>query len=298
MAYTPPSPTDLCNLALQKIECLPIDSIDNPNDQRARLCKVAFWPTFREVGRSHAWNCLTKRAELTLLSGQVVGTIASPTSGLSGYYPTPPSTINQWQPATHYNTGDWVVFNSVAYTCASTYTSGTFFLVDVSEGYWVQQFGYPLPTTGNAGGMYEWKYAYAMPQDYLMLIALNGNDCLHGKGVGSLYEIYASAMTAGGHVLSLYCNEPTAVAKYVAAIEDTTIYDALLISAFTHLLACAIVTPIKKDAGQMESRLRMEYRISVLPSAQLSDGAERKERRYDPTKESNFIRSRFNGLSG
>ena len=294
MNYTPLDQTAICNLALQKVECLPIDSIDNQNDQKARLCKVAFWQAVREVGRLHDWNCLKKRAELALLTGQVVGTITTTQTGGA------PAVINNWLPNTAYTTNDWVVFNGAAYTCAVSHTSSTGFVNDVYAGDWIQQFGYPQPVVGNAGDMYEWKYAYGMPGDYLLLVELNGNDCLWGRGVGSLYEIYASQMQANlsSHVLSLYCNEPTAVVKYVALIEDTTIYDPLFVGAVATFLASKVVTPIKKDGSAMEAKLLEEFYQVTLPQAMLRDGGERKERRYDPTKSSNFLRARQRGLVG
>jgi hypothetical protein len=243
----------------------------------------------REVGRLHDWNCLKKRATLALLSGQVDDPAIS----------TPPAP-SAWQPLTAYQTNDTVLFNSTVYTCAGSYTSSASFLTDNSEGHWIQQFGYPQPVVGNAGDMYEWKYAYGMPGDYLLLVELNGNDCLQGRGVGSLYEIYASQMQANpsSHVLSLYCNEPTAVVKYVALIEDTTIYDPLFVGAVATFLASKVVTPIKKDGGAMEARLLEEFYRVTLPQAMLRDGGERKERRYDPTKSSNFLRARQRGLVG
>jgi hypothetical protein len=62
---------DICNQALLKVGADPISSLDtNANTSEpvilnAKLCKIFFDQSLREVIREHNWNCVTKRARLS-----------------------------------------------------------------------------------------------------------------------------------------------------------------------------------------------------------------------------------------
>lgn len=53
--------TDIANLALNHVGEPPIMDLDDDNHPTARIVKLIFNPTIREVGRDHVWNCLKKR---------------------------------------------------------------------------------------------------------------------------------------------------------------------------------------------------------------------------------------------
>jgi len=296
MQYAPASLTDVCNIALEEIGVQPIVDMDDLNSTSAGYCRVAFWQAMREVARAHDWNCLKKRAQLPLLGPSVTGV-------------TPPVVPAYWLPNTLYTAtgvGTYITYGTATYLCLITHTSSTNFINDLTAGKWAQSF---MPSTstnsfcggsaGNAGTNYEWSYAYGLPDDYILLIELNGNDCSLHRGVGSLYELYvtqtSNADNSISNQMSLYCNASTAVIKYVAMVQDPTIWDSLFVGCVSTMLAAKISTQILGDGGKMAMALLQKYRAITLPNARLQDGGERKERRYDPTKESKFIRSRYFG---
>ncbi len=103
---------------------------------------------------------------------------------------------------------------------------------------------------------------------------------------------------SSSNVQALFCNAPFANVKYTALIQDTTLFDGLFVNCVATLLGAAISTTLRGDDGKMRMQLEQEYTSTVLPSAMLKDSGERKDRRYDPTKQSNFIRSRYGSTNG
>lgn len=293
MNYAPASITDICNLSLEEIGVQSISDIDDVGSTAAGYCRQAFWQAVREVARSHDWNCLTKRAVLPLLGSAVTGVV-------------PPVTPPYWTPSTLYTAtgaGTYVTYGTASYLCMITHTSSTNFINDLTAGDWAQTFMRSSVTSvqGNAGSNYEWNYAYGLPNDYILLTELNGVDVRWRRGVGSLYELYVTQVTNADQsissVMSLYCNDATAVVKYVAMVEDPTIWDSLFVGCVAILLASKISTQLTSDGGKQSAALLTKYRISALPSARVQDGGESKERRYDPTKESKFLLSRYFGTN-
>jgi len=53
--------TDISNLALGRVGAQRIMDINDAENKSARLCKLFFDDTVREVGRSGEWNCLKSR---------------------------------------------------------------------------------------------------------------------------------------------------------------------------------------------------------------------------------------------
>jgi len=298
MQYSPQSLTDVCNIALLEIGSQPISDMDDTTSTNAGYCRQAFWQAFREVARMHDWNCLTKRVPLALLGSTVTG-VTTPTA--------PP----YWQPNTLYTAtaaGTYVTYGTATYLCMVTATSSSNFINDLTAGLWAQNF---MPNTftmafsnwsntpGNAGTNYEWNYAYGLPSDFLLLLELNGNSCANHRGVGDLYELYITQVTNTDETISsiqsLYCNAATAVIKYIALIQDPSIWDPLFSACIGTLLASKIATQIRGDGGATEAALLQKFRTVTLPIARVQDGGEQKERRYDPTKESKFLRARYGG---
>jgi hypothetical protein len=300
-AYAPLSPTDILNLALQEVGSPAVDSIDDTNEPRALAGSAAFWQSVRETGRAHNWNCLKKRQNLAPLTPPLPGNTQT-WFGWPGTLPTTPPPY--WAAHTAYTGGTLVTYGEAIYYCLLTYTSGFNFINDLTAGYWAQIYSSFYGTnTGNAGGMYEWRNAFALPNDYLLITELNGNDCTEQRGLGSLYEIYVvqtpnPANQSTSNQLCLFCNAPNADVKYTAFIQDTTIYDPLFVGALAIILASKISTVIRGDDGKMAQELRQRFVTDVLPNARMKDAGERKDRRYDPTRESNFLRSRWGSTAG
>lgn len=301
-AYAPLGITDIANLALLKIGSQPIDDIDNLNGEAPAACRAAFWQTVREVGRSHPWNCLKLRANLTQLTfGDCSSSSFGTAIGWPGCRPSVPPPY--WLANTPYTGGTMVTYGQAIYYCLQAYTSTGNFINDVSGGYWAQLYSsFFASNVGPAGGKYEWQFGYALTPDFLLIDELNGVSCRNGRGVGSLYELYIFQTKNADQTVSsaaaLFCNEPYADVKYTALIQDPTVWDSLFIGCVAQLLASKISTQIRGDDGKMANQLNAEYMSSTLPWAQLKDAGERKERRYDPTRESNFLRSRNGSTAG
>jgi len=58
------SRTDIANLALNHVGEPPITNLLDDQNATARIVKVVFDPTIREMGRDHEWNCLRTRADI------------------------------------------------------------------------------------------------------------------------------------------------------------------------------------------------------------------------------------------
>lgn len=83
MANQPPSPTDLCNRALQMLGCSPIGSLSPPeNSPNARACFRVYWECLNLLLRDHAWTFALQRFQLA------AGTNAPP-FGYKYTYPLP-----------------------------------------------------------------------------------------------------------------------------------------------------------------------------------------------------------------
>lgn len=306
-SYTPPGLTDVANLALLEIGAQPIEDIDQTNGESASACRSAIWQTVREVGRSHNWNCLKQRLNLTQLTfGPAASCYEGTSIGWPGCRPAVPPPY--WLPNTLYAGGTLVTYGEAIYyflAPAGPAVSSNNFLNDVSVGLWAQLYSsFFAGSIGPAGGLYEWQFGYALPPDFLLLNELNGNDCRRGKGkgVGDLYEIFAKQTVNSDQSIStvsaLFCNEPWADVKYTSLIQDSTVWDPLFIGCVAVLLGSKISTLIRGDDGKLAASLKSKYDSSTLPWAILKDAGERKDYRYDPTAESKFLRARTNSTNG
>lgn len=301
--YTPPGVTDVCNLGLLEVGSQPISDIDDLNGEAPAACRAAFWQAVGEVGRSHNWNCLKLRANLTQLSLPASSSVYTDGTSLGwpGCHPSVPPPY--WLANTTYTGGTLVTYGEAIYYCLQGYTSSDNFINDMTAGFWAQIYSsFFAGRQGASAGLYEWKYGYALPSDYLLLNELNGNDCRQGKGEGDLYEIFISQTKNADDTVSsiraLFTDEPWADVKYTALIQDPTVWDSHFIGALAVLLGSKIATQIRGDDGKMAALLRNRYDSVVLPTAKMKDAGERKLPRYDPTKESNFLRSRWGSTAG
>jgi hypothetical protein len=76
------SKTDISNLALGRVGAQRIMDINDTENKSARLCKLFFDDTVREVGRSGDWNCLKARDTFARL-------VTNPAFGWSYQYQLP-----------------------------------------------------------------------------------------------------------------------------------------------------------------------------------------------------------------
>ena len=307
MQYSPPGITDIANLALLEVGSQPIDDIDDQNTgSSGAACRAAFWQAVREAGRSHNWNCLKKRASLPQLSfpNEEYYSSFGTAIGWPGCRPSVPPPY--WLPNTLYSGGNLVTYGQAIYYFlgpSGPQISSNNFINDLSMGLWGQLYSsFFQSNQGPASFLYEWRFGYGLPPDFLLLNELNGTDCRSRRNQGDLYELFINQVTNGDQTISsataLFCNQPWANIKYTALIQDPTVWDPLFIGCVALLLASKIATQILGDDGAMAAKLKNRYDTEALPDAQLKDSGERKMYRYDPTADSNFLRSRYGSTAG
>lgn len=302
-AYAPYGQTEIANLALQEMGSAPITDIEDTNSNSALACNASFWQTVREVGQEHNWKCLQKRTLLTQLTFPGVSSSSSEATGFGwpGCQPSTPPPY--WLADTAYTGGTLVTYGEAIYYCLQAYTSTSNFNNDATAGFWAQLYSsFFASQRGNTGGMYEWKFGYGLAPDYLLLTELNGVDCRRGRGNGQLYELFINQTVNSDQTVSnqkaLFCNDPFANIKYTAFIQDPTVWDPLFIGCVAVLLASKIATQVRGDDGNLSAQLRQRYTSDLLPKARLKDAGQQLERRYDPTKSSNWLRSRYGSTAG
>src|SRR5882672_511360 len=214
MKYEPLGITSVANLALLEIGQQTISDIDDQNGESPAACRAAFWQTVREVGRSHNWNCLKLRKNLTQLVLPVTSSVYNGQGTSIGWLGCHPSTPPPyWLAHTTYAGGTLVTYGEAIYYCLMAYTSSTNFINDLTAGFWAQIYSsFFAGLQGAQSGLYEWNFAYALPPDFLLLNELNGTDCSKGRGIGDLYEIFASQITnqdqSVSTVQALFCDQP------------------------------------------------------------------------------------------
>jgi hypothetical protein len=133
---------------------------------------------------------------------------------------------------------------------------------------------------------FEWAFQYQLPADFISLVELNGVD-YHGQP--------SDEWDIEGRVL--LTDAETAQARYIAYVEDTTVWDPLFTDAVVVLLASKIAVPIRQDEG-MAAQLKEEFLRSALPKARTKNGNNRRRMRFDPCAESRFLRARYNSTNG
>ncbi len=102
----------------------------------------------------------------------------------------------------------------------------------------------------------QWAYAYRLPADCLRVVALNGDAQLRWAVEGR----------------TLVTDEPSAAILYIARAEDTNLWDALFIDAFTLLLASKLALAVAHDAGYSSELLKL-YNLRYA-DAKAVDGQE------------------------
>lgn len=267
------SQLDIINQALGRIGVKPIQDIEAQDDIPAEQARIN-WPlALGAVGRATGWNCLTKPA---VLQAEAQDPIIPPD-------PVPAST--PWAPATAYAVGDYVSYGEPAYLyqCLVANTSSASFTNDLTQGFWFQTDIFnpnPFAVTGGANYPSGWAYKYPLPEDLLLLVALNERPT---EGVEEEFEIMGSA---------LYTNESQAVIKYTWANPDTTRYDTLFVECLTLKLAAMLATPLRQDDTEISSAMEGLY-LKKLAGARTKNAGERKPRRFNPVSNSRFIGSRY-----
>lgn len=266
---------DIVNSALSRIGVKPIQDINAQDDVPAEQARINWQLALGAVGRAHAWNCLTKAAKLEAVAQDPI--VATD--------PVPAAT--PWAPATNYLAGDYVTFGSPAYTYQALIAnlSSASFTNDLTKGWWFQTDIFnpnPFGSSVGAGALYAsgWAYKYNLPEDCLLVTALNDSGC---EGKEEDFEIMGA---------SLYTDESEAIIKYTWADPDTTRYDTLFVECLVLKLASMMSTVLRQDDTTIEQTMEGFY-MKKLASARARDAGEKKPRRYDPVANSRWVGSRY-----
>jgi hypothetical protein len=99
--------------------------------------------------------------------------------------------------------------------------------------------------------LFEWKYAYQLPVDYLRAVEFNGRQA--GTGEAD-FDIEGT---------SLLSNDASAQLKYVARIEQVSAWDAGFCAAFALLLAAAVAPSITSAPG-LGANLRQRGEMAAM----------------------------------
>lgn len=126
----------------------------------------------------------------------------------------------------------------------------------------------------------EWAYAYQLPSDCLRVIELNGFDPTERKGEFSV--------EAG----KLLCDAEEARIRYIARVDDGSLYHPLFVHALATLLASRLAGPLT-GSRNMPIELLKEYEAITGPQARMADAFEERKRRKMPWVESDLVASRF-----
>lgn len=112
-----------------------------------------------------------------------------------------------------------------------------------------------------------WRFAYAMPADYLRALAVLPSDA---KGHESTEPFIVEMGEDGAGVI--LTDQPDATLRYVARVTDTTRFPPLFVDALAWLLASHLAGPVLKgDAGAGMSRACLQSFMVAASVARTSD---------------------------
>jgi len=260
-------------MALAKVGAQSINSLDDTTNTSAIACNTNLQLAILEVARAHNWNCLTKAVVLAPVPQDPINA-----SNL------PPGTT-AWAPNTPYTANQFVTYGNYLYQALIANTSTNSFTNDLTAGYWFETDTFnpdPFGTIAAPGSTYAsgWAFEYALPSDFVLLSSINEQFCYQAE---VQYEIMGN---------KLYTNDTQAVIKYVAYVEDTTLYDSLFMSALVFMLASKLATTLRQDDTAIADKM-MTFYHKALTQARIKDAGERKPRRFSPVANSRLIASRY-----
>lgn len=131
---------------------------------------------------------------------------------------------------------------------------------------------------------FGWAKQFQLPTDWIRLVQFNEIEAWQDDP-SDFFEIEGR---------KLLTDEDTARIEYIKYVDDPNQYDALFTESMVVLLASKIAVPIRQDE-ELAARLLIEFTTLKLPEARKTDANEKKRRRFDPARESNFINSRYRG---
>lgn len=127
-----------------------------------------------------------------------------------------------------------------------------------------------------SGSRWGWQYAYAQPAGTIKLIGVippSAASSLDLKGKSQPYS--RESDTNGGTII--LTDQPNALARYIALVEDTTKFTPLFTQTLTWHLAAMLAGPVLKgDAGATAAQHCTGVMSAWLSQAKTSDANQRK----------------------
>lgn len=130
--------------------------------------------------------------------------------------------------------------------------------------------------------IFEYTYAYPLPQDFIRLAACNDTDRFAQQGCTNF-------AIEGNEILT---NDTTCKIRYVRREEDVSQYDALFVTAFSTLLASQMVGKLSGDWQQAGQLLRSFSGLFESKAAKI-DANEDRHRRRSPARRSRLVTNRW-----
>jgi hypothetical protein len=125
-----------------------------------------------------------------------------------------------------------------------------------------------------AAESWVWRFAYAQPADVITLIAVLPPEAMSDAETQE-FEVESGA---DGHPVIL-TNQPDACLRYIARVEDTTVFSPLFMDALAWLLASYLAgTVLKGDAGAAMAKTCLQSFLLALSNAKVSDANQRRGR--------------------
>lgn len=299
--------TDIANLALSKIGETLIDDIDYTGDRRARLAKLHYEPTLREILRAHFWgfamsavNCdpselLAITIEAPNLPGGKQMLLYAGISGGKAMFSTDGrlmidgDTAFPWAAAFWDEAEPWWVVRSDQNIDGTSYVEWNSVedvdtpidVVTWSEGggggagggSLSVKVGWPVVMPEVYAG---WQSGWKIPADFIKLRKLLTSD-------GGKIEDF-DLRRIGGTRCIVSRGYSSIIMDYVQYVDDPPDYDPLFTAAFVTLLASRLARAIS-GSDKLEGDLRSLYETVDLPAARTADGYDSQSNENRPLRE-------------
>ena len=183
-----------------------------------------------EVEASHPWNFAIKRAELTVLGGEVTTWTAS-------------GTTNVWQAALTTEPArvefDGIEGDEQTSAAACTAVYNWFWESNILYAYSTSDPDTAFSTINAFIPEFDWDYAYSLPSDYLRAIHTEDDVKFVREGI---------------YILS---NESELKIKYIAQITDETLFSPAFVVAFAQRLAAEAAFALTTDPKTVEAEFNV-----------------------------------------
>lgn len=230
---TPPSKTEIINIALGHIKQRQIASIAEVSVQAAEAIRC-YETARRETLRSHDWGFATCVSILALNADY--------------------QAFATWEVTHAYTVGELVKDGDNYYSCNTSHTSGATLAANAS--YW-----------SDASPLYagKWLYAYTYPSNCVAMWHIY-NSGTSDKDNGKQFRIVYDSVN-NAKVILTDCD--LAMGEYTFDLDDTTLYDANFVTAFAFRLAADMAPNLTGDYGMGLDMMKM-FNMAISEAERMS----------------------------